>query len=167
MEAPNQGLTTSVASAAGVEKYAGPLSLPQFVADSHLVTTKIGDFTLHVPANYIDASDGFQDKFGYIRIRALLPCLVPETPENAAEFHKNTLGNILVASLATWDGHYLTGEKLLQVHIANDRSVGHLRPDLKGPEKTRTCPAPNFNSINDTFRDATSILLKDRIRNIW
>jgi len=92
-----------------------------------IVTVQVGDATLHVPKAYIDSADGFQGKFGYLKIRALLPCLAPETPENTAEFHRTHWASIVVARLSVWDIHELTGEKLLAIHIENNKSVKHLR----------------------------------------
>ena len=93
------------------------------------VTVRVGDATLTVPKNYIDRSDGFQGKFGYLRIRALLPCLTPETPENVTEFHRTGWGNVIVARFSVWDTHELAGGELLAAHINNNRAVKHLRPN--------------------------------------
>ena len=71
------------------------------------VTVRVGDATLTVPKNYIDRSDGFQGKFGYLRIRALLPCLTPEPPENVTEFHRTGWGNVIVARFSVWDVKHL------------------------------------------------------------
>jgi hypothetical protein len=67
---------------------------------SDVTVRKIGNYTLRIPPGYIHSMDGYQNSFGYIRIRALLPCLQPETTENTAEFHKNTLGHIIDVRLS-------------------------------------------------------------------
>jgi len=91
--------------------------LPAQPIGRDIATVQIGGLTLHVPRSYIDQSDGFQNKFGYLKIKVLLPCLSPETPENAAEFHKNTLGNTAVIRLSVADSHDLTGNQLLAVRL--------------------------------------------------
>lgn len=81
-------------------------------ATEDLVGT-VGGVTLHVPRGYIDAADGYQRAFGYIKLHALLPCLLPETAANRAEFHKNTIGPVMTLILSQWDQHNLTGQALL------------------------------------------------------
>jgi hypothetical protein len=90
----------------------------QPIGQENNATVQVGDLTLHVPRSYIDQSDGFQSKFDYLKIKALLPCLSPETPQNAAEFHRNTLGNTAVIRLSVADSHELTGDQLLAVRLA-------------------------------------------------
>lgn len=80
-----------------------------------IVVRQIGDHTLYIPEGYISAFLGYS---GYAQIHALLPCFLPETPENSAQFHTNTWGNILTATLSAWRPNELTGAQLLGVYVA-------------------------------------------------
>jgi hypothetical protein len=51
------------------------------ISNKGTVQIVIGGYILHVPSDYIDNMDGFQNRFGYLRLRALLPCLTPEIKE--------------------------------------------------------------------------------------
>lgn len=84
-------------------------------AASDELTGTVGDVTLHVPRGYIDGADGYQQAFDYVHLHALLPCLLPETEANQAEFHKNTIGPVMTLILSRWDDHDLTGQPLLDM----------------------------------------------------
>ena len=67
---------------------------------SAAVLVQVGPEVLHVPKAYIDGSDGFQGKFGYLKIKAELPCLTPLTVEDPGIRGKGW-GNVLHAQLST------------------------------------------------------------------
>ncbi|HVZ08373.1 hypothetical protein [Rhodopila sp.] len=85
-------------------------------------TMRIGNLEFHVPVSYLDTWDGFQSKMGYIRIKALLPCLEPKTPENAAEFEKHHLGDTIVISIDRIGPSELTGDAHLAMRLAQAES---------------------------------------------
>jgi hypothetical protein len=91
------------------------------------VVLRIGTHILHVPKNYIDGSDGFQGKFGYLKIRALLPCLLPETPSNRTEFHKDYWDKVIIANIDELEKAQLTGRALLDAIVKDDLSINYLR----------------------------------------
>ena len=81
-----------------------------------IVTRKMGSLTLHIPKGYLAPMDGYNRGFDYVKIWAKLPCLLPESASNTSEFHKNTLGSILIATLGAGDTG-LTGQELLNVRL--------------------------------------------------
>ena len=81
-----------------------------------IVVKKLGDHVLYIPKGYLSSFLGYS---GYVQIHALLPCLLPETSENTAAFHKTGMENILIANLSMWYYNNITGEQLLGVYIAN------------------------------------------------
>jgi hypothetical protein len=103
--------------------------MPSASAGAPAVIVQVGDVTLHVPGNYIDRADGFQGKLGYLNIHALLPCLLPETSQNTAEFHKNTFGAMLTARISLWDVHDLTGAQLLSRIVEFNDCAKHAVPN--------------------------------------
>jgi hypothetical protein len=94
-----------------------------------VTTVRVDGFTLHVPQNYFNGFDGYQYKSGYLSVRALLPCLEPETPENTAEFHKNTLGNTITLKISELGEHDLTGEPLLTALLHDQHPIPKTRDD--------------------------------------
>lgn len=101
-----------------------------------MAVVEISGHTLRVPKGYVSSLMGYA---GYLQIRALLPCLTPETTENAAEFHRNDPGRILVATLNAWDSHYLEGRQILNFHIADSQFVKDRYPEKR---KLNTGPFP-------------------------
>ena len=76
-----------------------------------MIVTHLAGHTLTIPTGYVSSFMGYANN---VQIRALLPCLVPETPENTAEFHKNTYGRVLTANLNPLsDNPYRSGQVLL------------------------------------------------------
>jgi hypothetical protein len=88
---------------------------------SDILAVDLGQVVLHVPRNYIDQFDGFQSKFGYVRIRALLPCLLPQTPENAKEFDINRIGRTVRIRISEHQPRELVGPDWL-LNRLNERS---------------------------------------------
>lgn len=80
------------------------------------VTKKVGGVILHVPGAYVDGDDGFQGKFGYLKIKAELPCLTSLTGDDPRIYGKGW-GSVLIAQLSTLDPKGLTGEALLKIHL--------------------------------------------------
>jgi hypothetical protein len=80
-----------------------------------LFVTHLSGHTLYIPKGYISSFMGYAS---HLQIRALLPCLEPETPKNANEFHKNTYGLVLTANLNPFsDNPYRVGQALLDKDI--------------------------------------------------
>jgi hypothetical protein len=120
--------------------------------DTSIVTVHVGDHTLYVPGNYINRFDGFQFKMGYLHIHALLPCLLPETPDNAAEFHQNHWANVLDARLSVWDTHYLIGANLLAARMADNKKFEYLMPgNAYDAEHTFAVPGTDFYLYKDNM----------------
>ena len=80
-----------------------------------IVIKKLGDHILYIPKGYLSSFLGYS---GYVQIHALMPCLLPETSENAEEFHSDSMKNILIATLSMWDYHMLTYKNLLGLYIS-------------------------------------------------
>jgi hypothetical protein len=59
---------------------------------------------------------------GFVRMKALLPCLLPKTPENAAEFEKNVLGSSIIITVTLADKNALTGDALLAARMKDAQS---------------------------------------------
>ena len=78
-----------------------------------IIVKKLGDHVLYIPKGYLSSFLGYS---GYVQIHALLPCLLPETDENAMKFQ--SMDNILIATLSMWDYLNLTGEHLLGMYIS-------------------------------------------------
>lgn len=81
-----------------------------------IVTKELDGRVFHIPKGYIDPFNGYA---GYVSIHALLPDFGPETPANTKEFHTDTFGNIVSATLSHWTSDNLTGKKLLELYIDN------------------------------------------------
>ena len=99
--------TADLAQGAGSPRGAGAQA-------GEVVVTQIGGHIFHIPQGYVSTFLGYA---GYVQIQTLLPCLLPETPENTAEFHTNTWGKRVIATLSKWDYHNLTGAQWLGVLI--------------------------------------------------
>jgi hypothetical protein len=74
----------------------------------HTIVTHLAGRTLTIPSGYVSSLMGYA---GNVQIRALLPCLLPETSQNTAEFHKTTFGRVLTANLNPFsDNPYRVGQ---------------------------------------------------------
>jgi hypothetical protein len=98
-------------------------------AEAPKVVFHIGDATLRIPHNYVDQSDGYQSAFNYVHIRALLPCLVGQTAENAEEFHRNEIGKLADGRLSLWSPNLLVGADLLKNIMERNNSLRAKFPD--------------------------------------
>ena len=83
------------------------------------IVTHLGDHTLYIPKGYVSSIMGFA---GTVEIHALLPCLLPETPESVAEFRAplegKGFGRILTADLTAYsDMPHRVGQALLDERI--------------------------------------------------
>jgi hypothetical protein len=113
-------------------------------------TVKVEDTTLYIPEGYIDRTDGYQSKFGYVTMRALLPCLLPETPENMAEFHKNNFGNTVLIRIGAWDVNQLTGTRLLAARMAANKSFTASSNDsISDDDHGSVIPGSDFSIYKD------------------
>jgi len=122
-------------------------------------TTQIAGHTLYVPKSYESSFMGYA---GNLQIRALLPCLDPETAENSAEFHRNDIGRIVVARLVAWEGHALEGQQLLDTHITNSQFVKERHPDKREIDTGPTpVPGTNFLSYKDILVDSDLFALSN------
>ena len=124
-----------------------------------LVVTHLAGHTLYVPKGYINSLLGYADN---IMIHALLPCLVPETDENAAEFRQASIGKRIEVRLTTWESHSLEGQQLLDTDIANSEFVKERRPDQKeidtGPKPV---PGTGLVAYKDLLLSVDVFVLRD------
>ena len=91
-----------------------------------IIVRKLGDHVLYIPKGYLSSFLGYS---GYVQIHALLPCLLPETDENAMKFQ--SMDNILIATLSMWDYLNLTGEHLLGLYMSQSLYAIISHPSLK------------------------------------
>ncbi len=114
------------------------------------VVIKLAAHTFYVPQAYIDASEGFQSKFGHLRIRALLPCLVPVPARYTAEKGSAGWGSDVVARLGILSAQELTGAELLSSRVKNNESVKNTIPSQNILENKDTL---FINSQFHVYRD--------------
>jgi hypothetical protein len=101
------------------------------VGDS--IVTHLAGHTLTIPRGYVGAFMGYASN---LQIRALLPCLLPETPENTAEFHKTTYGRVLTANLNPFsDNPYRVGQVLLDTLLGGSAFAKSGQPHYGEPIK--------------------------------
>ena len=91
-----------------------------------IVVKKLGDHVLYIPKGYLSSFLGYS---GYVQIHAFMPCLLPETDENAMKFQ--SMDNILIATLSMWDYLNLTGEHLLGLYMSQSLYAIISHPSLK------------------------------------
>jgi hypothetical protein len=102
------------------------------------IVTHLAGHTLAIPRGYVSSFIGYA---GHVQIHALLPCLVPETAENASEFHKANYGRVLRANPNPFsDAPYRDGQALLDEKIrmsAFTKNAAETKdPDFARFEKT-------------------------------
>jgi hypothetical protein len=113
------------------------------------IVTHLAGHTLTIPKGYVSSFMGYA---GNVQIRALLPCLQPETAENTAEFHKTTYGRILTANLNPFsDNPYRVGQVLLDKKIELSAFARSGEPDygefIKTYDPKHRDPAIGPNSV--------------------
>jgi hypothetical protein len=121
----------------------------------------LGNYALSIPPGYVDGMDGYQGPFGYIHIRALLPCLEPETPANTTEFHKNTMGRVLDARLTLWTPPQRTGQELLDVFLEESEKAKQQYPGSPVFDfSISDVPGTNFRAYTNVFPSQDLFALK-------
>lgn len=100
--------------------------VPSYAQQSHInggdssrigdvIITHLAGHTLYIPKGYVSSFIGYA---GNVQIHTLLPCLVPETAENASDFHNTNYGRVLTANLNPFsDSPYRVGQVLLDEKI--------------------------------------------------
>jgi hypothetical protein len=95
---------------------------------AQFVVKTLAGHTFFIPRGYVSSFLAYP---GYVQIHALMPCLQPENAENSREFHNNTWGRKVIATLSSWDSHFPSNEKLLAIHIMNSSKMKSTRPTMK------------------------------------
>jgi hypothetical protein len=87
-----------------------------------VIVTRLAGHTLYIPKGYVT---GFNA--GDVKIQAMLPCLLPETPKNAAEFRAfwhvgHGSARMLIATLSPLDEMpYQMGKAWLDIELKNSK----------------------------------------------
>jgi hypothetical protein len=108
-----------------------------------VIVTQLGGHTLYIPKGYVSSFMGYA---GNVQIQALLPCLLPETPENTAEFRvlheKNGFRRLLLATLSPLDEMpYQMGKAWLDIELKNSKEFNEYAQGV-APEQVQTDIGP-------------------------
>jgi hypothetical protein len=104
-----------------------------------VIVTRLAGHTLYIPKGYVS---GFNA--GNVQIQAMLPCLLPKTPENAAEFRAywhiaHGSARMLTATLSPLDEMpYQMGKAWLDIELNNSKEFNEYVQRGEHPEQRGT-----------------------------